>query len=68
MFTIAARAGRRIRINDVWLPGLDLKRSPAGDTDRFDAMCVGWYCDGQTVHDDFIRCLLYTSGQDEYGQ
>ena len=59
MFTIAARAGRRIRINDVWLPGLDLKRPLAGNTDRFDAMCVGWYCDGQTVHDDF--CLLYTS-------
>lgn len=55
MFTVAARAGRRIRINDVWLPGLDLKRPAAGGHDRFDGMCVGWYTDGQTVHDEFIR-------------
>ena len=55
MFTVAARAGRRIRINDVWLPGLDRARPVANGRDQFDAMCVGWYCDGQTVHDDFIR-------------
>ena len=55
MFTVAARAGGRIRINDVGLPGLDRARPLAGGRDRFDAMCVGWYCDGQTVHDDFIR-------------
>lgn len=55
MFTIAARAGRRIRINDVWLPGLDLKRPASDGRDRFDAMCVGWYSDGATVHDEFIR-------------
>ena len=53
MFTVAARAGRRIRINDVWLPGLNLARPVAG-VDRFDAMSVGWYCDGETVH-DFLR-------------
>ena len=53
MFTVAARAGRRIRINDVWLPGLNLARPVAG-VDRFDAMSVGWYCDGETVH-DFAR-------------
>jgi len=55
MFTIAARAGQRIRINDVWLPGIDRRRGVADGVDRFDAMCVGWYSDGRTVHDDFIR-------------
>ena len=51
MFTVAARAGRRVRINDVWLPGLDLARPTGGGIDRFDAMCVGWSCDGAAVHD-----------------
>lgn len=55
MFTVAARAGKRIRINDVWLPGIDLKRPLADGVDRFDGMCVGWYSDGRTVHDEFIR-------------
>lgn len=55
MFTIAARAGKRIRINDVWLPGIDLRRPVSDGVDRFNAMCVGWYTDGETVHDEFIR-------------
>ena len=45
----------RSRINDIWLPGLDRARPVADGRDNFDAMCVGWYCDGQTIHDDFIR-------------
>lgn len=55
MFTIATRAGKRIRINDVWLAGLDKHRSTGDGRDAFEAMNVGWYCDGQTVYDDFIR-------------
>lgn len=51
MFTVAARTGKRIRINDVWLPGLDRTRPITGGVDRFDAMCMGWYCDGATVHE-----------------
>src|SRR5690606_15672353 len=55
MFTIAARAGKEIRITDVPLRGIDLKLPLDGDIDRFDATAVGWYCDGQTVHDEFVR-------------
>lgn len=55
MFTIATRAGKRIRINDVWLAGLDRYRSIRNGQDEFEAMCVGWYCDGDTVHEEFIR-------------
>jgi hypothetical protein len=55
MFTIATRAGKHIRINDVRLAGLDRNRSLQDGRDEFEAMCVGWYCDGQTVHDEFIR-------------
>ncbi len=54
MFTIAARAGREMRITDVPLRGIDLKRPLDGGLDRFDATAVGWYCDGDTVHDEFI--------------
>jgi len=60
MFTVAARAGQRIRINDVWLPGLDRARPVTGGVDRFDAMSVGWYCDGEAVHD-----LLRLAGRAE---
>lgn len=77
MFTIAARAGRRIRINDVWLPGLDRRRPLAEGLDRFDAMSVGWYADDQSheyllraagpavmdARDGFLRC----DGPDEHG-
>lgn len=55
MFSIAARAGGRIRINDVWLPGLDLRRPIAGGEDRFHAIAVGWYCDGERVHEDIVK-------------
>lgn len=55
MFTIATRAGERIRINDVWLKGLDPQRTVSDGCDAFEAMAVGWYCDGAHVHDEFIR-------------
>jgi len=77
MFTIAARVGRRIRINDVWLPGLDRRRPLADGLDRFDAMSVGWYGDGRR-HDDLLRAagpavmdarggFLRCDGPDGYG-
>ena len=55
MFTIASRAGKEMRIADVPLSGIDLKRPIDNGSDRFDAISVGWYCDGETVHDDYIR-------------
>lgn len=55
MFTIAARAGKEIRITDVPLRGIDRKRPLDGGIDRFEATSVGWYCDGTTVHEEFVR-------------
>jgi len=55
MFTIAARAGREMRITDVPLRGFDPNRPISGEIDRFDATAVGWYCDGETVHDEYVR-------------
>ncbi|MFO7662855.1 MAG: hypothetical protein R6X18_09705 [Chloroflexota bacterium] len=55
MFTIATRAGQRIRINGTWLAGLDRYRQIANGRDTFEAMTVGWYCDGQAVHDEYVR-------------
>ena len=55
MFSIATRVGERIRINDVWLPGLDLKRKIEDGEDRFPGIAVGWYCDGEKVHEDIVK-------------
>jgi hypothetical protein len=55
MFTIASRAGNRIRINDVWLAGLNRKRVIVDDLDSFEAMAVGWYSDGHVVHHELVR-------------
>lgn len=55
MFSIASRVGKRIRVNDVWLPGLDLKRPVENGVDRFHAISVGWYCDGRQVHEDIVK-------------
>lgn len=61
MFAVATRAGKRIRISDVWLPGLDLKRCVVDGEDRFHALAVGWYCDGQQVHEDFVKAAAPTT-------
>ncbi len=37
------------------LRGIDRKRPVDGGIDRFDATAVGWYSDGQTVHEEFVR-------------
>jgi hypothetical protein len=51
MFSIAARVGDRIRVNDVWLPGMDLHRPIDNGVDKFPGISVGWYGDGQQMHD-----------------
>jgi len=55
MFTVATRAGRSMRISDVTMAGLDRKRPLEGDLDCFPALNVGWYCDGELVHDDYVK-------------
>ncbi len=50
MFSMAARVGERIRVNDIWLPGIDLQRPIKNGIDQFHAMNVGWYFDGAQVH------------------
>ena len=55
MFTIATRAGGRMRIADVPLQGFDPHRSLAAGIDRFEAAAVGWYSDGRGVYDDYLR-------------
>jgi hypothetical protein len=55
MYAIATRAGERIRVNDVWLPGLDLKRPIVDGVDQFHAMIVGWYDDGHGTHTYFLK-------------
>lgn len=68
MFSIATRMGQRIRINDVELPGLDPDRTIRQGEDRFHAMSVGWYCDGEKVHKDFLQQVAPTllSAREEF--
>lgn len=61
MFSIATRAGEKIRINGSWFPGLDLNRPIENGVDRFWAMVNGWYCDGETVHHDFVKETAVTT-------
>lgn len=55
MFSIAARVGDRIRVNDVWLPGMDLHRPIEDGVDQFDAISVGWDGDGQQVDENVVN-------------
>lgn len=55
MYTVASRMGREMRIAGRPLNGIDRKRRLDGGIDRFEAMSVGWYCDGQTVHEAMAR-------------
>lgn len=55
MFSIATRVGKRIRINDLWMPGLDLKRDIVDGVDTFPAISVGWYHDGEQIYEDVIK-------------
>lgn len=55
MFTIAARTGGEIRIAGEPLRGIDRHRTLTDGIDRFDAMAVGWYSDGQEVHEQYVH-------------
>jgi len=55
MFTIAARAGDAMRIAGEPLRGFSPRRPLSGDRDEFEAMAVGWYSDGQTVHEGYVH-------------
>jgi hypothetical protein len=55
MFSIASRVGKRIRVNDVCLPGIDLNRPIENGVDRFHAISVGWYCDGRKVYEHIVK-------------
>ncbi len=57
MFSITTAIGNSVCINDVWYKGVDLKRPVQNGNDRFPAVSVGWYCDGETVHDDQFNLL-----------
>ncbi len=60
MCALATRAGKQIRINEQWLPGLDLARPFPNGQDHFPAMSVGWYCDGERVHEDYLKTTAVT--------
>ncbi|MFN2118356.1 MAG: hypothetical protein ACK2T1_11810 [Candidatus Promineifilaceae bacterium] len=55
MLAIAARVGERIRVNDIWLPGIDLNRPIVDGVDKFHALNVGWYGDSEGVQGDIIN-------------
>ncbi len=55
MFSLANRVGDSITISGVQLPGIDLKRPIHDGIDQFEALSAGWYCDGQTVHEDLVK-------------
>lgn len=55
MFAIASRVGDRIRVNDIWFPGIDLNRTIVDGLDMFHAINVGWYGDSTGVYEDIIR-------------
>jgi hypothetical protein len=55
MFSIAARVGDRIRVNDVWLPGMDLDRGVVDGVDEFDVISVGWDGDDDGVEERIVN-------------
>ena len=55
MFTIAARAGDAMRIAGEPLLGFSPRRPISGHRDEFEAMAVGWYSDGRTVHEGYVH-------------
>jgi hypothetical protein len=81
MYAIATRVGERIRINDVWLPGIDLNRPIVDGVDKFHAMNVGWYADDMmheytikeaapvilSEHEQYIRSWSNSGGGDGHG-
>lgn len=66
MFSIAARVGDRIRVNDRWLPGMALDRDVEDGVDEFSAITVGWDGDDDGVEDGVVnqpaRATLHEDG------
>ena len=55
MFSIAARAGDRLRVNGIPMSGFDLDRDTSAGVDSFPAISVGWYGDDETVHEGLVN-------------
>jgi hypothetical protein len=55
MFSIAARVGDQIRVNDVTLPGMDLDRDVSGGVDEFEAISVGWDGDDERIDERIVN-------------
>ena len=55
MFSIAARAGDRIRVNGIPMAGFDPDRDTEAGTDSFEAISVGWYGDDEGVHEGLVN-------------
>ena len=55
MFSIAARAGDRVRVNDIPMTGFDPDREIEDGVDTFKAISVGWYGDDEQVHEGLIN-------------
>ena len=68
MYAVATRAGERLRVNDIWLPGIDLRRPIVDGLDRFHALNVGWHNDGRGTHDYIIKngAAVVLSEPDQY--
>jgi hypothetical protein len=81
MYAIATRVGDHIRVNDIWLPGIDLNRTIVDGVDRFNAINVGWYADDKmheyiinegaavtlSEHEQFIRSWSEKGNIDSHG-
>lgn len=61
MFTICARAGEHIVINDRPLAGLGVGRAAPRGHDEFEAIALGWYNDGETHHHDIVKETAVTT-------
>ncbi|WP_227132732.1 hypothetical protein [Halorubellus salinus] len=55
MFSIAARVGDQLRVNDVTLPGMDLDREIEGGVDEFDVISVGWDGDDERIDERIVN-------------
>ncbi len=67
MFAITARAGDEINISGGDLRGIDLKRNLTAQKDQFEVQNVGWYFDGQVLHEELVKQIaLATLSSDGY--
>lgn len=55
MFSIAARVGDTIRVNDVTMPGMDLERDIEDGVDEFEAISVGWDGDDERIDERIVN-------------